>query len=37
MAEPPRAPERPSMWAVLLLAVSIVCLAGLVALVWFGL
>lgn len=37
MVDPPNAPDRPSIWAMLLLAVSVACLAVLVALVWIGL
>lgn len=36
MADSPRAPERPSIWAVLLLITSLVCLAALVVMVWVG-
>lgn len=36
MADSPNAPDRPSIWAMLLLVVSVACLAVLVALVWFG-
>ncbi len=36
MPNPPRAPERPSAWAVALLVASLVCLAVVVAIVWIG-
>lgn len=36
MADSPRAPERPSIWAVLLLVASLACLAVLVVMVWVG-
>lgn len=37
MADPPNAPDRPSIWAMLLLVVSVASLAVLLALVWIGL